>query len=142
MILEEEDFPLVRMRYDAPDWADGETAFQTFERLLRRETQFVVAGLGAAQHEASPDERKQVLLWMKRHRDALRRFVIVMVAVEPQAANRFIARAQAATYEKFWGFPMLVVASEDDAVTLATRLLSGELVADIVVDEPHVPSVA
>lgn len=113
-----------------------------FEQLLERTTPFVLIGPGAAVRDASGDHevaRKDVALWMKSHREALRTFVIAMVLVEPQTANRFVARAQATIYEKFWGYPMLVTTSEREAVAVAHRLLAGDRITDVLVDEPHVP---
>jgi len=128
MIVEENTFPIVRFHYDRPGPRDGETSFQVFERLFAREQSFVLIGMGAPSKERtqSHQERKDTALWMKRNRESLHRLVKAMVYVEPQAAKRFIARAGADSFGKFWGYPMVVTASERDALAIADRLLAGE----------------
>jgi len=128
MIVEEDSFPIVRLHYDRPGSRDGETAFQIFERLFAREQPFVLIGMGAQSEDLaqSHQERKDTALWMKRNRESLHRLVKAMVYVQPQAAKRFVARAGAETFGKFWGYPMVVTASEARALAIASRLLAGE----------------
>lgn len=139
MLIEDDDFPIVRMHYDR-NGPDGlSEGFAAFEAQLARAQPFVLIGRGADAQTQDHEERKQIALWMKRHREPLRQFVLALVYVEPQAANRFIARSGAETYAKFWGYPMLVTASQVDALAVATRLLAGEPADTIDVPEPHDP---
>lgn len=142
MILEDKSFPIVRLHYDADPQDGQETLFETFERLLALETPFVLIGFGGSNRESSHEERKSVNLWMKRNRAALRSFVTGMVYVEPKPANRFILRSNADTYKIFWGYPMLVSATEPEALLIAERLLAGTPADDIVTDERPLPGVA
>lgn len=139
MLLEDATFPIVRMHYNrtGPDGDGG--GFALFEALLAQPQPFVLIGLGApdAEHEHSHEDRKQLTLWMKRNREPLHRLVKAMVYVEPQPAKRFMAKASASVLGKFWGYPMLVAASEEEALQVAERLLAGEAAAAIDTDRAN-----
>lgn len=139
MLLEDATFPIVRMHYNrtGPEGDDG--GFALFEALLAQPRPFVLIGLGApdAEHEHTHEERKQLTLWMKRNREPLHRLVKAMVYVEPQRAKRFVARASASVFAKFWGYPMVVAASEEQAVTIAERLLAGEAAVAIEAEQAN-----
>ncbi|WCM25982.1 hypothetical protein NDN01_18420 [Sphingomonas sp. QA11] len=139
MLIEDDDFPMVRLHYNRSGPGGLDEGFTAFEAQLNRARPFVLIGHGAGAQAQDHEERKRVALWMKRHREPLRQFVLALVYVEPQAANRFVARSGAETYAKFWGYPMLVTASDEDARAVAARLLAGEPAATIDVPEPHDP---
>lgn len=136
MLLQDDMFPIVRIRYDLAH-PDGLTAsLVAFEAQLARARPFVLIGSGANQREQDHAERRELALWMKRHRAALHRFVLALVYVEPDPIERVAAHAGAGPYEKFWGYRMLVAASEDAAHDLATRLLDGERFRALMAIEP------
>lgn len=133
MLIQDSEFPIVRMHYDRTGPKGDLTGLALFETLLGQTRPFVVIGLGGSEeaHEHTPEERKQVALWMKRNREPLHRLVMAMVYVEPQSAKRFVAKAQAIVFAKAWGFPMIVAASELEALGIAYRLLAGDSAAAI-----------
>jgi hypothetical protein len=136
MLVEDTQFPIVRMHYNRTDDRGDDVSFQLFEDLLERKKPFVLIGLGAeADHVQSAEERKRLTLWMKRNRQALHTYVRAMVYVEPSPAKRFLAKTSAPVFQKFWGYPILVSASEADAEVIAARLLAGEQVAQIEVEQ-------
>jgi len=129
MLIDAARFPLVWMRMNAPSNNPDAAPFSDFEALLARKETFVLfndEGLDSAEHEHSPEEMKQTSLWMKRHKSELRAFVTAMICIEPSAAKRLAARAFAVVYEKFWGYPILMVANEDEAFACAQELLSAQ----------------
>ncbi len=132
MLVDDTQFPIVRMHYNLADDRGDEVSFQIFEDLLEREQSFVLIGLGAEPERVqSIEERKRVTLWMKSNRQALHSYVRAMVYVEPSPAKRFIAKTSAHVFQKFWGYPILVAASETEAEAVAARLLAGQQVAQI-----------
>lgn len=133
MLIQDSDFPIVRMYYDRPGPKDDESGIALFEKLLSQPRPFVLIGFGGSdeEHEHSHEERKQVALFMKRNHEPLHRLVKSMVYVEPVAAKRFVAKAQAFVFAKAWGFPMIVAKSEPEALAIADRLLAGEAAATI-----------
>ncbi|TDA43288.1 hypothetical protein [Burkholderia pyrrocinia] len=129
MLIDASKFPLVWMRLNAPGTDPTVSPFAEFEGLLARKEVFVLLndeGLDKGEHEHSPEERKQTSLWMKRHKSELRTFVKAGIYIEPNTAKRLATKAFALVYEKFWGYPMLTVATKDEALALAQRLLLGE----------------
>jgi len=100
--------------------------FERFEALLARKEKFVFLSLTAEQddHEHTQEEKKQVSLWMKKHKHDLRTYVKGMVHIEPGAAKRLAMKAFAGAFSKFWGYPLLVAGSEEEALGFAERLLS------------------
>lgn len=123
MLIDDTQFPLVWMRAKTSDIPAS--PFASLETLLAREKCFVLLDNMAHEHEETPEERKQLALWMKRHKEALRTFIKAAIHIEPDADKRPAAQAFAPTYEKFWGYPLRVVASTDEALALARELLSG-----------------
>jgi hypothetical protein len=103
--------------------------FAEFEALLARKEPFVLLndeGLDAGDHEHSPGEMKQASLWMKRNKSDLRAFVKASIHIEPRTTKRLASKAFAVVYEKFWGYPMLMTATKNEALVLAQKLLASE----------------
>ncbi|MEA1672868.1 hypothetical protein [Nitrospirillum sp. BR 11163] len=127
MFLNVAEFPIVRLSYDQEAAQTEDDAFAAFESLLDRETPFVIIGQGAAaddaDHEDDPAQRKKMALWSKKNRQRLSTFVKAMVYVEPSATKRLAMKAFQVVSEKFWGYPMLVVASDAEALDKARELL-------------------
>jgi hypothetical protein len=129
MLIDAAQFPVVWMRINAPANRPDASPFAEFEALLARKEVFVLLnneGLDKGEHEHSPEEMKQASLWMKSHKSELRAFVKAGIYIEPSAAKRLATKAFTLVYEKFWGYPMLMVATKDEALALAQKLLPGE----------------
>lgn len=129
MQIDATQFPLVWMRLNAPGTDPEASPFAEFEALLARKKVFVLLndeGLDKGDHEHSPEEMKQTSLWMKRHKSELRALVKAWIYIEPNTAKRLATKAFALVYEKFWGYPMLMVATKDEALALAQTLLPSE----------------
>jgi len=128
MLIDASTFPLVWLHLNATDTDPTASPFSKLELLLARKEGFVLLndeGLDKGEHEHPPGEMKQVSLWMKRHKIELRAFVKAGIYIEPNAAKRLATKAFALMYEKFWGYPMLTVATKDEALALARKLLRG-----------------
>lgn len=133
MRLDPSTFPVVKIFFDAPSEGGPEDAFQLFERLLAREQPFLLLherALDETNHEHSHQQRKHASMWMKKHKMALRAYVKGMIQVEPSAARRLALKPFAQTFGKAWGYPLLMVASEDRAWALAQDVLD-EQVSDV-----------
>ena len=129
MLIDASQFPLVWIRFNAPGADPEASPFAEFEALLARKEVFVLLndeGLDKGDHEHSPEEKKQTVLWMKRHKSELRAFIKAAIYIEPSTAKRLATKAFASVYEKFWGYPMLMVATRDQALALAQTLLRSE----------------
>lgn len=127
MRIDSAQFPLVWMYSNENDPAG---AFHAFDALLARQLPCVmISREGDARHEHAPQERKQVALWLKRNKPALRAYVKGVVQVEPNAHRRLAIRAFMIMLSKAWGCPMFVAESEPAALFMAQKLLAGETLA-------------
>ena len=127
MLIDSSQFPLVWMRINAPCSTANDSPFDEFEALLIKEQPFILLndeGLDKGDHEHTPEEMKQTTRWMKKNKSKLKAFVKVAIYIEPNIAKRIASKAFAVVYEKFWGYPMLMVASKEEALSLANNFLS------------------
>ncbi|MEE4619856.1 hypothetical protein [Pseudomonas viridiflava] len=125
MRIEANQFPLVWLQKATQGYSQEDSLAQ-FETLLARHEPFVLLsneGLDKEQTEHSPDEMKQMALWMKRHKSELKQYVKASIHVESSLTKRLAGKAFSVVYEKFWGYPMLMTATEDEALLLAETLL-------------------
>ncbi|NVZ50351.1 hypothetical protein HX792_08410 [Pseudomonas sp. B6002] len=133
MRLDSTTFPVVKIVFDAPNEGGPADAFLVFEGLLARQQAFVLLhekAVDESNHEHSHEERKHASIWMKKNKQALRAYVRGMIQVEPSAAKRLALKPFAVTFGKAWGYPLLVVESQDRAWALARDVLD-EQVSDV-----------
>ncbi|MCO7636626.1 hypothetical protein NJI34_07470 [Pseudomonas sp. S 311-6] len=127
MKIDTTSFPLVWMRFKVTDPATDAAPFAGFEALLARRTPFVLLndeGLDSGRaHEHSHEERRRTSVWMKQHKSELREFVKAAIYIEPDNARRLAAASFAQGYIKFWGYPMILANSLEEALNKAEELL-------------------
>lgn len=126
MSMNSSDFPLVWMNLTQEPGHDHEKDFDEFEENLRRGEPFVLLTdtAPAEDHEHSPEEKKRIALWMKKHKLELRRLVLATILIEPNSAKRLGFKAFAVFFTKFWGYPLLLAASREQAIEMAGELLT------------------
>ncbi|WP_336333898.1 hypothetical protein [Pseudomonas putida] len=127
MLLNATCFPLVWMKIGNTSIDTSDEGFAAFEALLARAEPFVLLDAESAdrqEREPSHEEQKQLSLWMKRHKAALRSFVKGQVVVEADTGKQTTARLFAAKFEAFWGYPLFVVGTEEEALKVANQLLA------------------
>ncbi|CAO3426167.1 hypothetical protein [Azospirillum endophyticum] len=126
MPLDSTNFPLVWVTYEEGPDHDHDKDFQAFEANLRRGEPFVLLtdSALAEDHEHSQEEKKRNALWMKRHKAELRNLVLAMIVIEPSAAKRLAFKAFGVAFAKFWGYPMRLASSREEALEIARNLLS------------------
>ncbi|MYM35089.1 hypothetical protein GTP44_20315 [Duganella sp. FT50W] len=125
MSINSSNFPLVWMNLSQEPGHDHQPDFDEFEANLRRGVPFVLLTdtVPADDHEHSPEEKKRTALWMKKNKVELRRLVLAMIMVEPNAAKRLGFKAFSVVFAKFWGYPLLLAASREQAIGMARELL-------------------
>ena len=126
MPLDSTDFPLVWMSYDEEPGHDHDKDFETLEASFRRGAPFVILTDNAPteDHEHSQEEKKRTVLWMKKHKAELRTLVLATVVIEPSTAKRMAFKPFGVAFAKFWGHPMKLAASREEAMEIAGNLLS------------------
>lgn len=126
MPLDSTNFPLVWMSYgEGPDH-DHDADFKAFEANLKRGAPFVLLTDSAPteHHEHGQEEKKRTSLWMKKHKAELRTLVLAMIVIEPSAAKRLTFKAFGVAFAKFWGYPMRIASSREEAMEIAGKLLA------------------
>ncbi|WP_158971085.1 hypothetical protein [Chachezhania sediminis] len=126
MPLDIRNFPLVWMSYDeAPDH-DHDEDFAALEASFERGAPFVILTDNAPteDHDHSHEEKKRTALWMKKHKAELRTRVRAMIVIEPNSAKRLAFRTFGVAFAKFWGFPLKLALTREEAMKIAENLLS------------------
>jgi hypothetical protein len=126
MSMNSSQFPFVWMSFGQDRGRDPQKDFDEFEVNLKRGEPFVLLSdtPPTEDHEHAPEERKRTSLWMKKHKAELRKWVLAMIMVEPSAAKRLGFKAFALVFAKFWGYPLLLAASREEAMDIAKGLLA------------------
>lgn len=126
MLINSSDFPFVWMNLAQEPGHDHEKDFAELEANLQRGEPFVLLTdtAPADDHEHSPAEKKRTALWMKKHKVELRKLVLAMIMIEPNSAKRLGFKAFAVVFAKFWGYPLLLAASREQAMETARELLA------------------
>ncbi|MEG0859770.1 MAG: hypothetical protein RSD81_10360 [Pseudomonas sp.] len=127
MVIDSTRFPMVWMKIGTSGIHTDDEGFTAFEALLARAEPFVLLDEERAdqeQSEHSHEEQKQLSLWMKRHKSALRSYVKAQIHIEPDIIKQQAAKLFAVKFEYFWGYPLLVVDSRADGLALARQLLA------------------
>lgn len=126
MSFDSTNFPLVWVTFEQGLDHDHDKDFQAFEANLRRGEPFVLLSdsAPAEDHEHSQEEKKRNALWMKKHKAELRNLVLAMIVIEPSAAKRLAFKAFGVAFAKFWGYPLLLASSREEALEIAGNLLS------------------
>ena len=126
MSMNSSEFPLVWMSFSQQSGQDSQKDFDEFEANLGRGEPFVILSDSTpdGDHEHTPEEKKRVSLWMKKHKLELRKLVRAMILVEPNQAKRLGYKAFSVMFAKFWGYPMLLAESREQAVDMARKVLS------------------
>lgn len=126
MPLDSTKFPLVWVTFEQSPDHDHDRDFQEFEANLRRGEPFVLLtdSTPDEDHEHSQEEKKRNALWMKKHKAELSNLVLAMIVIEPSAAKRLAFKAFGVAFAKFWGYPMRLASSREEAMEIAGKLLS------------------
>ncbi|MED5525138.1 MAG: hypothetical protein VX447_10345 [Pseudomonadota bacterium] len=128
MSMNSANFPFVWMSFSHEPGHDHEKDFEAFEANLQRGEPFVILTDTAPDedHAHSPEDKRRTAFWLKEHKAELRELVLAMILVEPSQAKRLGIKAFAVLFAKFWGYPLLLAASREEAIEMARELLPKE----------------
>lgn len=126
MSMNSSQFPFVWISLGQAHGQDSQKDFDEFEANLKRGEPFVLLSETAPTegYEHTPEEKMQTALWMKKNKAELRKLVQAMIMVEPNTAKRLGFKAFALMFSKFWGYPLLLAASREEAMDIARGLLA------------------
>jgi hypothetical protein len=133
MSMNSSQFPFVWMSFGQDLGRDSQKDFDEFEANLKRGEPFVLLSdtPPTEGHEHAPEEKRRTSLWMKKHKAELRKLVLAMIVVEPNVAKRLGFKAFAIVFAKFWGYPLLLASSREEAMDIARGLLAGQTAAAV-----------
>ncbi|MAD03382.1 hypothetical protein [Pseudoalteromonas sp.] len=128
MSMNSTNFPFVWMSFSHEPEHDHEKDFEAFEANLQRGEPFVILTdtAPAEDHAHSPEDKRRTAFWLKEHKAELRELVLAMILIEPSQAKRLAIKAFAMLFAKFWGYPLMLASSHEDAMEIAKGLLSGQ----------------
>ena len=97
-----------------------------FTNLFERGKSFVMISTGETpeeNHKHSREETKQVNAWRKIHKEKLK-YTKATIQVEPSKVKRIGLTLFASVYEKFWGNPLLLAQTQEEALEIAEKVLN------------------
>lgn len=116
-------FPLVRLLPErllpgyAVQWRSE------VEALLAAAHPFVLLLQESKAKPGSLGDHKEVILWLKKNRQAFRHMCRGIIGIEPDMMKRGLLHARALVFSPVFGVPTTAAASQDEAKAMATRLL-------------------
>lgn len=127
MKIDASNFPIVRMQENANVNEPVDRVLDHYLCLLQRGEPFVVIAdtfpdQGARKQE-SVEDRRSVTLFMKEHKAEISRLIKGHIQIVTNSELRQEAKEFSKIFEKFWGYPMFVVATEDEALYRTVTLL-------------------
>mgnify|MGYP001272961311 CR=1 FL=1 len=120
------DFPIINMDYSAPYATDFREILACYDKLFAKEQPFVIIGEGESskeEAEQAKEDRKEVAAWANQHKLQLKQWVLSSFMVIPDLQKRDSMKLYTPVFEKFWGYPFIVVASREEAYLKAIALL-------------------
>ncbi len=119
-----ENFPIVRISYQAEDAVSVDETIAIYESLLSRKETFVFISEGAFPEQKNDhEERKQVAAWVKAKREILTQYVKALIHIEPDENIRLETHKFANNFIKFTGYPMFIVDNQQQAQKVIDAVL-------------------
>ena len=131
MIIDDSKFPIVfvdfqhTLKPEENESHNHANDMNAFTSLFEREQPFVMISTGETpeeNHKHSREETKQVNAWRKIHKEKLK-YTKATIQVEPSKIKRIGFKMFTTVYEKFWGNPLLLVKTQEEALKLAKKVL-------------------
>ncbi|HDX3930724.1 TPA: hypothetical protein ROF83_002714, partial [Citrobacter freundii] len=96
-------------------------------KLLQKKQPFVFicSGLPTESNKENDDvnERRKITTWMKDNKAAIGQLIKGHIHIIPETTKRTELESFSVTFERFWGYPMFIVATENEAREKANALL-------------------
>lgn len=119
-----ENFPIVRISYQAEDAVSVDETIAIYESLLSRKETFVFISEGAfPEQQNDHEDRKQVAAWVKAKREILTQYVKALIHIEPDENIRLETQKFANNFIKFTGYPMFIVDNQQQAQKVIDAVL-------------------
>lgn len=127
MQIDTTEFPIVKMDYSVPYNTDFREILQSLNELFAKKVPFVIIGAGERSEEdeaQSRVDRHEAGIWAKAHRQEIQKWIKMHYYVESDAKKVLEMEEFSVIFEKFWGYPLMVVPSMEEAYRRAETLLN------------------
>lgn len=129
MKMDASQFPVVWVRESTDDTVSVQETLAEYLSLLKLGESFVViANEFPSQQERKQEkveDRRAATLFMKAYKTELRQLIKGHIQIVSGPEEKIEAQQFSSIFEKFWGYPMLVVDTQEQAELLAATLLKG-----------------
>jgi len=131
MIIDDSKFPIVLVDFQhSLEQAENEnhnhdTDMVAFTSLFDSGKPFVMVSTGEApeeKHKHSREETRKINAWRKINKEKLK-CIKATIQVEPSKVKRAGLKLFSSVYEKFWGNPLLLAQTQEEALELAANVL-------------------
>ena len=131
MIIDDSKFPIVLVDFQhsleqtRTENHNHDKDMAAFTGLFESGKPFVMVSTGEApeeKHKHSREETRKINAWRKLNKEKLK-CIQATIQVEPNKVKRVGLKLFASVYEKFWGNPLLLAQTQEEALELAESLL-------------------
>jgi agmatine/peptidylarginine deiminase len=131
MIIDDSKFPIVFVDFQhsleqvKDETNNHNSDMAAFTSLFEKEKPFVMISTGETpdeKHKHSREETRKINAWRKINKDKLK-CIKATIQVEPSKVKRVGLTLFASVYEKFWGNPLLLAQTQEEALELAKDVL-------------------
>ena len=132
MRIDDSKFPIVLVDFQhsmeqvEKESYNHDKAMEAFTGLFEREIPFVMISTGEApeeNHKHAREDTRRVNAWRKANKEKLK-YILSTIQVEPSKVKRMGLALFATVYEKFWGNPLLVAQTQEEALRIAGKVLN------------------
>lgn len=129
MQIDTSEFPIVKMDYSVPYQTDFREILASLDELFTRQTPFVLIGRGERSEKGeaqSKQDRHEAGLWAKARREEISQWIMMHYYVESDPVKVLEMEEFSVIFEKFWGYPLVVVPSVEEGYQRAHALLNSK----------------
>lgn len=129
MQIDTTEFPIVKMNYSVPYNTDFREVLHSLNELLSRQIPFVIIGKGerSEKDEAqSRADRHEAGDWVKEHKEEIQKWIKMHFYVASDPVKVAEMEEFSVIFEKFWGYPLVVVPSVEEGYKRGRALLNSE----------------
>lgn len=124
MKIDSRNFPIVYLDYSASARKNYNQILLHLKQLLAKKQPFVIIGKGAHDsNEERVDDRRKISFWAQANKKDVHQYIKVHLYIVEDESTRKAMEDFAETFEEFWGYPLVVVDSESEALSKAYLLL-------------------
>ena len=129
MKIDSRDFPIVHLDYASSSRKNYNQILLHLKQLLEKKQPFVIIGKGAHdENEDRVDDRRKISFWAQANKKEVQKYIKVHLYIAQDLETKKSMEEFTETFEDFWGYPLVVVESEEEALSKAHLLLESEVI--------------